>query len=126
MIYIALVLMCILFIETFYWLGTMFHIRTIFSNSKTAMACILSKDISDFEKERTARKNSLAILKDTFLFVIKFGVAAGFVIVFFVAILQFTDISFDHFANLLINWVVVIAFSIFSIVYVKIRYGHFQ
>jgi len=126
MIYLALVLMCILVIETVYWLGIMPHIWAIISNSKTAIACILSKQISDAEKEKTARASSLAILKDTFLFAMKLGIAAGVVLLPYVVILKFTEISLDHFVTLLISWSAVIALSVFSIVYIKFRYGHFK
>jgi hypothetical protein len=126
MIYVALILMCILFIEAFSWLGTMSHIRSVISNSQKAIASILSKDMSDVEKEKAARENSLVILKDTLLFAMKLSIAASMVLIPSIAIFQFTDISPDYFANLIISWSVVIVLSIFSIVYIKIRYGYFQ
>lgn len=126
MIYFSLFIMCILFIETSYWLGLMAHIRAIIIASKASIACILSKDISDAEKEKSARTNSLAIFKDTFLFVVKFGMAAAIVFVMYGVLLQFTDISLDHLASLLMSWSALITLSIFSILYIKIRYGYFK
>lgn len=126
MIYFSLFIMCILFIETSYWLGLMAHIRAIITASKASIACILSKDISDAEKEKSARTNSLAIFKDTFLFVVKFGIAAAIVFVMYGVLLQFTDISLDHLASLLMSWSALITLSIFSILYIKIRYGYFK
>lgn len=126
MIYFSLFIMCILFIETSYWLGLMAHIRAIIIASKASIACILSKDISDAEKEKSARTNSLAIFKDTFLFVVKFGIAAAIVFVMYGVLLQFTDISLDHLASLLMSWSALITLSIFSILYIKIRYGYFK
>ena len=126
MIYFSLFIMCILVIETSYWLGLMAHIRAIIIASRASIDCILSKHISDAEKEKTARTNSLAILKDTCLFVVKFGIAAAIVFATYGVLLQFTDISLDHLASLLISWSVLITLSIFSVVYIKIRYGHIK
>lgn len=126
MIYFSLFIMCILLIEASYWLGLMAHIRAIIIASKASIGCILSKHLSDAEKEKTARTNSLAILKDTFLFVLKFGMAAAIVFAMYGILLQFTDISLEHLANILISWSALITLSILSIVYIKIRYGHFK
>lgn len=126
MIYISLFILCILVIEASYWLGIMGHIRAILVNSKASIDCILSKNITDAEKEKTARTNSLAILKDTFLFVAKFGMAASIAFAMYGVLHQFTDISLDQFASLFFSWSVLVTLSIFSIVYMKIRYGQFK
>jgi len=124
MIYVALFLMCILVIETSNWLGMMAHVRAIISRSQFAIESILSKNISDVEKEKTARTSSQAILKDTFFFALKFGMAICIVLIPYFAIIQLTDISSEEFADVLFSWGIVVTLSIFSIAYIKIRYGH--
>ena len=124
MIYIALVLMCVLVIEASNGLRIMSHIRSIISHSKYAIACIMDKNLSDREKEKTARASSQAILKDTFLFVGKFGIAASMILLPYFLLFQFTGISFSNFTSFIMSWSVIVALTLFSIAYIKIRYGH--
>ena len=126
MIYVALVLMCVLVVEAFYGLKIMSHMRSIISHSKNAIACILSKHISDKEKEKTARTSSHAILKDTLLFVGKFAIAVSMIFLTYLLLFQFTGISFTNFTSFIMNWSVIVVLTFFSIAYIKIRYGHFK
>ena len=93
MIYAALALMCVLFIELFILLNLRLRADEIFSVSREAMQTMSSKSLSDAEKEVAIRGCSLRLLKATLLFTGLFGlIVLALVAVYVAFVAMFPDL----------------------------------
>jgi Sulfotransferase family len=72
MVFLFLFPLCLIFVEMFILLKVMENTQSIFLLSRQALGVLVSKEISDDEKEVFMRKRSLALFKVTIFFTFKF------------------------------------------------------
>lgn len=115
--------MGIVFHELFVRMHVMTDIRRVFEVAPAAAKVIRSATLSDLEKERTVRKMSLEVLRDTLRFTVKLAlVLAACLAVAALAQALFT-VSADGLTGLLASWQALLVVIVVVPLYAKLRRG---
>jgi hypothetical protein len=94
MIYALLFLFCVVFLELFLLLDLRKEAIAIVARSREAVRVMVAKDMSDDEKEAFMRRESLAMLKATAMFALKFlGIFAVLYAIFLGAVAVIPDLE---------------------------------
>lgn len=94
MIYALLLLFCVVFLELFLLLGLRKEATAIVARSREAVRVMVAKDMSDDDKEAFMRRASLAMLKATATFTLKFlGIFAVLYAIFLGAVALMPDLE---------------------------------
>ena len=94
MIYALLFLFCIVFLELFLLLDLRKEAIAIVARSRAAVRVMVAKDMSDDDKEAFMRRESLAMLKATAMFTLKFlGIFAVLYAIFLGAVAVMPDLE---------------------------------
>ena len=120
--YIALAIMCLVFIETFVALRVTSHINSIIDSSKNAYSKLQSKTCDDSEKEKAARDASLKIFLETGIFTCKIFVIILAVTAVYFAASALVGLKLDEFVASTTSVAAITATLILAPLYVKIRY----
>lgn len=123
MIYAVLVFMCAVFIELFSLFNIQAHLRSSMSISKESLAVFRSGTMTDEEKEVLMRRGSLAILKVTFLFTVKIIFIFLLLFLLYKLTIYFSWVSKESYMNSFYSPAILVAMTVFSVVYGWLRYG---
>lgn len=94
MIYALLFLFCVVFLELFLLLDLRKEAIAIVARSREAVRVMVAKDMSDDDKEAFMRRESLAMLKATAMFALKFlGIFAVLYAIFLGAVAVIPDLE---------------------------------
>lgn len=94
MIYALLLLFCVVFLELFLLLDLRKEATAIVARSREAVRVMVAKDMSDDDKEAFMRRASLAMLKATTTFTLKFlGIFAVLYAIFLGAVALMPDLE---------------------------------
>jgi hypothetical protein len=94
MIYALLFLFCVVFLELFLLLDLRKEAIAIVARSREAVRVMVAKDMSDDDKEAFMRRESLAMLKATAMFTLKFlGIFAVLYAIFLGAVAVIPDLE---------------------------------
>lgn len=94
MIYALLLLSCVVFLELFLFLDLRAEATAIVARSREAVRVMVAKDMSDDDKEAFMRRASLAMLKATATFTLKFlGIFAVLYAIFLGAVALVPDLE---------------------------------
>ena len=121
MSYVALMAMCILFIELFIRLKMRDRIDRIFKVSREAAKIITSKELSDKQKEVLVRRSSITLLKATLTFSSLFLFMAMAVFGVRLAFIYFSPGMKAHLDQSILSPVVMVLLTISAIIYVWLR-----
>ncbi len=111
----------ILFYELFVRLNVISDIQKVFNVAPAALKVIRSTTLSDEEKEKSVRRMSLEVLKDTFIFTAKLaGILLFCVVVAAIAQYLFT-LSPDGLSGLLASWQGLIAAVVVVALYMRFK-----
>ena len=128
MIYALLLLFCIVFLELFLLLDLRKEALAIVVRSREAVRVMVAKDLSDDDKEAFMRRESLAMLKATAMFTLKFlGIFAVLYAIFLGAVAIVPDLErplLDSFVSPPIIVMLTIAFGLVSLVGALQRRAH--
>lgn len=121
MSYVALMAMCILFIELFIRLKMRDRIDRIFKVSREAAKIITSKELSDRQKEVLVRRSSMTLLKSTLTFSSLFLFMAMAVFGVRLAFICFSPGMKAHLDQSMLSPVVMVLLTISAVIYVWLR-----
>ena len=120
MIYLVFFAFCIFFIEACKRLSLFSHVAAGSQSLNACMATLTDAKADDLKKEAMARSSSLLIGKHTFLFVVKALVIALVLYLIAEATIRLGWLSSVDYQQSLLSWQMLLALTVFSIIYIKI------
>jgi hypothetical protein len=121
MIYLSLLLLCIIFIELFILLDLNSNIKSVFVRSKDAYNVVISTKLNDDVKEKSVRQSSLAIFKDTVIFLVKLILVIFILYIIYILLLSLFSLSKDQMIAASFSLYTIIILTVASLIYSWIR-----
>ena len=115
------VLMGIVFQELFVRLGVLGDVRRVMRVAPNAVRVIRSAEMSDLEKERTVRRMSVEVLRDTLGFTVKLALILGACVAVAALAQALFGLSPDGLSGLLATWWALAALVLVMPLYAKLR-----
>ena len=121
MTYLALILMCLAFVEAVIGLRVTRHLAGIVAASRRATTVLCSADFDDDVKERTARAESLAIFRETAMFSVKFLLVIAGPALLGVAFVSLTDATAQGLTSAALSMGPLVGLTLLGCAYAKLR-----
>jgi len=121
MIYIALLLLSVLFIELFILFDINDSIRSVLRISRDAYSTVMSSELDDNEKELFVRRSSLAMFKITLAFLLKIMFVLLALYVFYILFSFLFSFSGEELIKVSLLPQTIIALILLSFLYIRLR-----
>lgn len=121
MVYILIYLLCILFIELFILFDINSNIKSVLHLSREAFKIIVSKELTDEEKEKLVRNSSLEIFKTTLLFITKVMLVFLVLFVVYKVLLISFSLSEDRFIEVSFFLHTIVSLTVMGVLYSWLR-----
>ncbi len=122
MIYIALSVICVLFVELSIQLGLSDTIKKLLGLTWHAVGVLFSQEYSDPKKEVMIRQASLDLYKVTSVFIAKFTAVLLGIYFAYLLFAQILQLSEGEFIASLYSVKVILLLTLVSVVYVRLRH----
>ena len=121
MIYVALLLLSVLFIELFVLFDINGTVRSVLRISRDAYSVMMSSDLGDDEKERFVRRSALDMFKITLVFLVKITFILLALYGLYILLSSVLPLSEDRLIEVSFLPQTIIALILLSFLYIRLR-----
>jgi hypothetical protein len=121
MIYLALLLLTVVFIEMFMLCGVNHSVKRMLHISQCAYSTIMSADLDEEQKEKSVRRASLDMLKTTLAFLLKVSVVMLTLIISYLMLSFAFTFSEDRLMEMALLPRTIIALAVTGYLYIRLR-----
>lgn len=123
MIWVALLLLCLAFIESFVAFRVPQAAKALLASGSASITFLSSPDLDDAAKEKFARTQSLKLLKQTSLFAARMCAVGAVVAIVYVILRHSGFVAARALDDAATSWEALVVLSVFGVIYARIRYG---